>query len=174
MLSDELKESLVEYSSEGTTLNFERLISFLEESEVSFVKGKFRVPVGGLTTPEHVYIAIDNLMMMREEMVYFVFLHELCHGLRFIKMGKDYHMDSLSHEEFGDFADYILYEEILADRYGSLIYKIFNGVSLDKKYTQQLDIQSNAIRYKTVMGNMYGVVKGDEDNYKELVNTYMY
>lgn len=159
-------------SEKQSKLDFKSLVSLMDESEIEFRINELKGPIG-LATTYCIYLDFKRLIGIHEKMFYFIILHEIAHHKRITKLGKDKIMESLSIEDFDTFCEFIINEEIIADRYGCFLYYKLNKELFPKAATQELENNDNKIRYKKLAIHLFGVVKNNEENYKELMESFV-
>lgn len=171
MITEDIKNHLLE-RDEHSHLDFKGLVAFLEEAEFEFVDVELVGPIG-MATVDKIYLDYDKLDATDDQMVFFIILHEYCHGLRMKKAGKEATIASLSLDDFDKMFEHIVYEEILADRYGSLMYHKFNKESFPVYRTQRLTESGPKERYKQTIKPLHGMVDNDEEKYNKLMESFI-
>lgn len=126
----------------------------------------------GMATFDTIYIDPRIYDRYGAVMFNFVLLHELCHHKRYLKYGTDFHMKGLSLENFDEFLDFIINEEITADRYATYMYRILNGKTFSGK-TQELHKPLNRKKYEIVAEYIFGQIQNDYDNYNKLAESVL-
>lgn len=169
MVDESIKELLREKHGE---LNFNGLLAFMEDSGIDFKARKMTWPMG-LATFFCIYIDLARLSGYSDKFTFFVILHEIAHYKRMLKTGKEHLLNMLSLEDFDEFCADIINEEIIADRYGALMYHYFNKETYPKSYTQQLHLPSKQTAYASTARELFGVIKHSEENYLTLLNTFL-
>lgn len=170
MINKELKEILLE-RADRSELEFSKLVTFLENSPFDFVGNKLRGPLG-LATEGRAYFDLTELDGNDDQLVFFVILHEYCHLLRINKLGKAAMVSKFSTIDFDEFIGHIVEEEILADRFASLIYRKFNNESFPWYRTQRLDDETSRDNYTIEMKNLHGRIT-DEVSYDKVLNSFI-
>jgi len=171
VLNKKLKTALVENLS---SKNVDSLICFMENTGIKYYMADLRGPLA-LATFYGVYIDIDNIKSkgVSSMLMYFVILHETAHMKRIKKLGKKEILKQLSLNNFDDFFNHVLNEELIADRYGCYMYYNLTKNVYPKSMTQNLHIKEVADRYKSTARALYGQIDNDEKKYKELVNKFI-
>jgi len=170
MITNNLKEVLL--TKHTTTLNFNALVKFMEESEIEFIGCGLRNALG-MATGDKVRINIGGIGGTYDDALFFVILHEYCHSIRINRMGKKVLIEALSTEDFDEFVDHVVGEEILADRYGSRMFFKFNNRTLNQSHTQELHLKYRKDAYKNFIGGIHGKIQGSEEKYDELINSFI-
>jgi len=170
MITDNLKQELL--SRHSTTLNFNALVEFMEESKVEFIGCELR-NVLGMATGDKVRINMGVIGSQYADYLFFVILHEYCHTIRINRMGKKQLVESLSTENLDDLVDHVVGEEILADRYGSRMFFRFNNRIFPSDRTQRLHIKINKESYKNIVSGIHGKIQGSEEKYDKLINSFI-
>jgi hypothetical protein len=154
-------------------LDFTSLLKFMEESGIKFKNRKLR-KVYGIATYQGVYLDMDKLVdHFNDRMIWYIILHEIGHFKRIEKIGKNKVIELLSHEDFDEFCNHIIGEEIIADRYACFVYFIFNKENFPREATQQLETPLRKLEYRGVISGLFGIIKNDEENYKKLFDSYV-
>lgn len=167
MISENLKQLLLQ-RDENSELDFKGLVEFLENSEYEFIGGKLRGVLGVATVGKAVF-DIDWLSIEDNQLIFFVVLHEYAHLLRITKMGKDKIVSFFAEEDFDKFLDHIVGEEIIADRFGALMFHHFNKEVFPRYRTQRLHEETRREQYGEQIGNIHGMVT-DEKSYDDMIN----
>ncbi len=103
----------------------------------------------------------------------FVIFHEVAHYKRIYKFGKDKLIEKLSIENFDNFFNFILCEELIADRYAMYVYYKLKKESFPLELTQNLHLEYNINRYRYVAVDFFDKVKNNEENYKKLMESFI-
>ena len=85
------------------------------------------------------------------------------------KLGKDKILFNLSLNDFDLFSDSIISEEIIADRYASLLFYKFNGVLYPREHTQRLTENFFKTIYKKNTVKYFNVINNSEENYNNFI-----
>ncbi len=167
-----IDKSIKDILEKDNDLDFKPLYELMEQSGLNFVNQKL-LNVFGIATYGAIYLDMDKLIGYGDESKYFVILHEMAHGKRIKKFGKQWIIDNLSIENFENFVDSIVHEEIIADRYACyMLYKLTKQ-SFPRYQTQQLHLLGHKERYKGMIQHLFGVVQFDEAKYDKLFETYI-
>lgn len=153
-------------------LNVARLISFMEDTNFEFVDKKLRGAYG-IATPNKVYLDLEKLKIPTPKFAYFVILHEISHAKRMVKFGKASVVGLFSCTDYEKFHNYFIVEEIFADRYASLLYYLFNFECFPDYLTQRLELPYRQDAYRHQTGEIFGIVKCEED-YDKLINQFVF
>lgn len=173
MIDDNLKEYLSEQVS-SKTLNFKDLIKFLEETNFEFKSVSLKGPTA-LATHKGVFCDIDKLNRLTHSEVFFILLHEYAHAFRIKKMEVETMISLLSQEEFDDVFKHVLYEELVADRYGKIMFYCFNKTILPNHITQELNEGYRVQHYKEYLRRNigYSTIKNSIENYNKLMESFI-
>ena len=169
MIDKEIKETLLGFEGK---LNFAGLLSWMESNGVPYKSRHLRGPIG-MATFDGVYINLDAIMDYNPSLLFFVILHETAHYKRITKMGKDNVIKFLSDDNFDVFFEHVVTEEIIADRYGRLVYRLMNGTNFPVQVTQQLELPYKRERYKSTAIHLFGKIDNSEEKYNELVKSFI-
>ena len=154
-------------------LDFSLLLKFMKESGIKFKNRKLH-KVYGIATYYGVYLDVDKLTdHFNERMIWYIILHEIAHFKRIEKIGKDKIIEFLSNEDFDEFCDHIIGEEIIADRYACFVYYLFNKEKFPREATQQLEKPLRKLEYRNVISGLFGMIKNNEENYKKIFESYI-
>jgi len=170
MISKNLKEHLLN-RTKLNGLDFISLVQFLENSEFEFIGTKLAGALG-MATYRKAFFNLERLEVEDDQLVYFVMLHEYCHVLKVNKLGKEEMIKQLSTDNFNEFMNHMIGEEILADRFGSLMYFKMNKKQYPKYRTQMLENVDRAEEYVNQVGDLFGMIK-DEETYEALLSTFI-
>lgn len=127
----------------------------------------------GLATLWGLYFNLNKLWRYPNVIKYYIILHEIGHVKRMRKHGEDKVLSDFSQNDFDKFAESVINEEIIADRYASFVYYRLTGNVLPKNYTQKLDLPEYQERYKGLLKSCHTNVDNDIESYKkELKNRF--
>jgi len=169
MIDNEIKETITNIESK---LNFEGLLSWMESNGVPYKSRRLKGPMG-FATFDGVYLNLDVILNYKPSLLFFVILHETAHYKRIKRMGKENVIKFLSYEDFDMFFDHVVTEEIIADRYGRLVYRLMNGVDFPVQVTQQLDLPYKREKYKSTARHLFGKIENSAEKYNELVKSFI-
>jgi hypothetical protein len=178
MIKEEFKIKIIDVLGDDKLMKFNvyDLVLFMEKSDISYYMADLKGPLG-LTTLDGVYIDLNEIMVRytseSSKILYFILLHETAHMKRIIKMGKHEVLKQLSNTDFDKLFDHIISEEIIADRYGSLLYYFLNKKIYPKHYTQQLDNIHIKEKYRNNAIVFLGQIQNDETSYYNFVNKFI-
>lgn len=153
-------------------LNFDGLIEFIEQTGFVF-KDRDLINAMGIATIDCIYLDIGKLKHYMDDFIFFVILHEICHFKRISKVGKIETIKLLSLEDFKEFNEHILGEEILADRYACRLFYRFNKKIYPYEMTQQLDQPKKKEEYKEIAKRYFGFIQNNEQRYDELIKSFI-
>lgn len=169
MIDEKIKKILLELP---TKYNVNRLLTFMEDSDIHFISRELRGPVA-IATLDAVLVDLDKVVKYPSMLVYFIFIHETFHMKRIKKYGKEWLLKQLSIEDYPTFLKEICKEEVFADRYASRLFYKFNGELYPWTMTQQLDRLDRQSVYSSQARSYYDNVKNDETKYRELINSFI-
>lgn len=170
MLDEEFTSYL---SSLKSDLNFKGLINHLNDSDIVFKNNRLRNACG-MTTFECIYIDIEALKWgFSDELVFFIFLHEMGHYKRIIKYGKNFFIGHLSNNNKTSLFEYLMLEEDIADRYASHLYNKLNGKNIPTYISDILNSSNRKQSYCLAASDLVGRVNNDENNYKKIMESYI-
>lgn len=170
MIAESLKLAL---NSKDSKLDFKRLLAFMEDSGINFEDRQLKHRVLGMASADAIYINSKALNEYDNRMSYFVILHEMAHYKRIQRLGRKSLIAKLSDDNFETFCQHIIEEEIFADRYASVIFHLFNQKIFPSYMTQELHLDYRKFQYEAVAKQFFGVIKHKEENYKELLNSFL-
>lgn len=165
MISEDLKEILLK-RAETSELNFNSLISFMEEADCEFILAKL-INVLGVATDKLVYSDM-RLFEKDDQYVFFHFLHEYAHVLSIKKIGVDGVITQFMETDPEKFANIFTREEILADRFGCYWFYRMNGKVFPRYRTQQLEREDHQQGYASAITHLMGQVTDEETYYRSL------
>lgn len=170
MLDEEFTSYL---SSLNSDLNFKGLINHLNDSGITFKNNRLR-NASGMTTFECIYIDIEALKWgFSDELVFFIFLHEMGHYKRILKYGKIHTLNNLSINDETSLYEYLMTEEDVADRYALHIYYKLNNKKTPSYIIEMLSSYGRKQQYRSGAKVLIGKVKNDEDNYINFMKDYL-
>jgi hypothetical protein len=171
MIDESLKTALLEKHG---TLDFKALVAFMESTGINYQNRRMRGPMG-LATYHTVYVDLAVINQYPDNLLYFIILHETAHYKRIERMGgKDVVIKMLSIEDFEEFCQHVIGEEIVADRYACFVYQILTKFRFPREATQNLHMKHIQDRYKEKSAvHLFGVVKNNEDVYHQLLESFL-
>lgn len=170
MITENLKTHLLERDNKSL-LEFGLLVKLLEDSEYEFIGGKLLGPMG-MATYRKAYFDLGRLDETDDQLVFFVILHEYCHVLKIERLGKDGMINQLSTDNFDDFLNHIINEEIVADRFASIMYYSYNKKLYPRYRTQMLEQQYQKEKYVRQVEDLFGRIK-DEETYDNMIKLFV-
>ena len=171
MIDESIKEALL---AKHGDLNFKALLEFMESTGINYHNRRMRGPMG-IATYYAIYLDLDAIASYFDKLLYFIILHETGHYKRIERMGgKDGVIKMLSIEDFDEFSDHVIGEEIFADRYACFTYQILNKSKFPREATQNLHMKHVQEKYKEKSTiHLFGVVKNNEEVYKQLLESFL-
>ena len=88
-------------------------------------------------------------------------------------MGKEQVLKNLSLNDFNDFFEHVVNEELIADTYGSLVFYMLNKKEYPSYYTQNLRDSNYKEKYKNTARGFFGQIQNDEASYTKFVNKFI-
>jgi hypothetical protein len=152
--------------------NFAGLLSMMESSGIEFKSKGLRGPVG-MASLDCIYLDLSKLDRLADNFVFYIVLHEMAHLKRIQKMGKLAMLAKLSADNFNVYFNHIITEEIIADRYASLMFYGLNKELFPVEMTQQLHLPEIQAKYQFVVRSNFGVYKNDMAIYEEAIKKYI-
>ena len=165
-----ISNKFIEYSGK---FNDNQLVSqvlkfFLNQKiNINVLDDKIRRDFVGLSTLYGIYFDLKRLDEQPDNLKCFIILHELAHVKRIKKLGKNKVISDLSETNFDLFCDKVINEEIIADRYASLLYFKLTKKKYPEYMTQGLHIKSKRDMYKQFLKFTFGLNDGTEETYKK-------
>jgi len=155
MIDEEIKIALNEKHGD---LNFKGLLEHMEASGIDFKANPLRGPLG-IATYYCVYLDMAKIDYYHDKMLFFIILHEMGHYKRIANVGKDHIIKMLSLEDFEEFCQHVITEEIVADRYSAYCYYLLNKEVFPKGATQQLENKDRQRQYKSTAKHLFGQIQ---------------
>jgi len=153
-------------------LNFLGLIEYMKRSNLKY-QDKRLIGSLGLATFDSIIIDLTMLNKYDNNLVFHVFLHETAHMKRIKKLGPDNILKLLSDTNFEAYCNHIFTEEIIADRFSSLLFLKLNKFIIKNSYSQNLHLKDNQTKYLGVITQNFNVIKNDINKYNNLVESYI-
>jgi len=169
MIDSKIIKNLTDIES---NLNFKSLIEFMKSTNIVFIENRIKNSYG-MATNDSIYLN-TNLMLTRlnDKELFFIILHEIAHYKRIQLIGKKQVIEYFANKDFEVFSEHIIFEEILADRYGRLVYYKLNNKIYPKYSTQCLDDPMIRERYKMGLNkNLFGIIENKEEDYDNLIKS---
>lgn len=169
MIDESIKTIL---SLKESDLDFKKLLSFMEDSNITFYDRKLKGP-WGIATYYAIFLDIARLDLFADKMLYYVILHEMSHFKSISRVGKEGIIKILSNDNFDEFFEHIIIEETTADRYACALFYKFNKQIFPIEGTQQLNIKSNKEKYRGPAKLLFGTVNNSDENYRKLLESFI-
>lgn len=170
------KEQLLK-EVEGSELNFECLSQFIKDENIPIHNAVLVQGISGLATKEGIYI--DILRAIHEfdvDKLFFIILHEIGHYKRNQHLTKQETIDKIVNNDYKSYVDYVIEEEIFADRYGRLVFRLINGKDFPDYKTQQLDKEEFRDMYSKRLEGTYTYLKNtikSVDDYQKVMEKFI-
>ena len=172
-------EDFIRRLNNMSLLNFETILTITNESDIKIINACLSDDIVGLTTLDCIYIDIYDILSrlsvgeINLSKVFFILLHEIAHKKRIDKSGVAYHLNMLTTSDFKSFYEFIILEELFADRWASFIFYVITRNKLDKSQTQELYIKSNKDLYVKSLKETHQLFKGTNFNYSEMIKQFL-
>jgi hypothetical protein len=62
---------------------------------------------------------------------------------------------------------------MIADKYGSLVFRLLNNITYPYEKTQRLKSVPNQFKFYPIAQSMYNIIQNDEEKYIKLVNDFI-
>ena len=160
-------------------LNFETILGMINESDIKIINACLSDDIVGLTTLDCIYIDIYDILTrvsvgeINLHKVFFILLHEIAHKKRIDKFGVEYHMNMLTTSDFKSFYEFIISEELFADRWASLVFYLINQKKFHISQTQQLHITPNKELYINNLKETHNLFKATNFNYGDMIKQFL-
>jgi len=170
------KEQLLK-EVEGSELNFECLTKFIEDENIPVFNAALAQGINGLATKEAIYI--DVLRTIRNlgiDKLFFVIAHEIGHYKRNINLTQEEVLDNIVKNDYRAYVNYVMNEEIFADRYGRMVFRLLNGKNFPADRTQQLEKESYRHVYSKRLEGTYTYIKDrikTQDDYQHELKNFV-
>jgi hypothetical protein len=152
-----------------TSLNFSGLQLLLLDIDVQV--REFKVRVSGISAANKIFVNKNVTNLVPSNEFYYMLLHELGHHKRNIKYHTDERLFKLSKGDFESFFEFVISEEIIADRYARFCYYILNGRTTN--ISQNLHIPNNKEKYKENAEFLYDNLPDTLEEYNNNLTTFI-
>lgn len=156
-------ELIKKLKEEDSTLNWDGLVELCNAVEMRVVN--FKVNVAGMSLQNSIYIDVDALKRLKPYEVYYMILHELGHNKRNKNADAERKLIEYRKYDFEIFFEFLINEEITADRYAKTMFYILNRATTN--YGQYLHLESKKNEYRNKAMMMYKTLP---DNVKDYHN----
>jgi hypothetical protein len=160
-------------------LKFEKLVEIINDSNIKIINACLSDDIVGLATLDCIYIDMCDILtrvdagVINLHKVFFILLHEIAHKKRIDKSGVDYHLNMLTTPNFKRFYEFIISEEVFADRWASLVFYFINKKKIHTSQTQQLFIPTNKQSYINNLKETHKLFKTTNFNYDEVIKKFL-
>jgi hypothetical protein len=151
-----LNEGLIKINPKS--IYFSTLINIINNDNINIVDASLK-NILGFTTRDKIFIDLSFLINhFNEETITFIILHEIAHLKRIRKYSYEYILNNLINNNFEEFSDFIINEEIFCDRWATMMFYVLYGKLYSGK-TQNLESKKNQKRYKNRLISAHDVYK---------------
>ncbi len=141
-------------------LNMIGLFDIIERNGITVEFNSFPLNVIGITTYDKIYM--NSRYLSRMDIFYYAFIHEIAHWLRIKKMGFETYVQKYLNSEIEEFCDFVIEEEIIADRYACIVGEYLNKDSRTFMcFDQNLGDEINQFIYKKHMRHLHTSLPND-------------
>ena len=170
------KEQLLK-ETEGSDLNFDKLLQMIEDENIPMFNAVLGNRMYGLATKDGIYVNILEIVHRSGyDLLYFTILHEIAHYKRLLVYSKEELFNKILESDEATYINHTINEEVIADRYGRLIFRILNGEQFPINKTQELEEEDNKIKYSkrlvTGFKHMKSQCKSVED-FDNVINSFV-
>ena len=172
-------EGFIHRLNNMSLLNFETILTIINESNIKIINACLSDDIVGLTTLDCIYIDIYDILTrvsvgeINLHKVFFILLHEIAHKKRIDKHGVDYHLNMLTTSDFKSFHEFIIAEELFADRWASLVFYLINQTKFHISQTQGLHITLNKELYINSLKETHNLFKATNFNYNKMIKQFL-
>ena len=153
---------------EDSDLNFAGLAKLIEANEIPIKNTRFTVPAPGMCANDCVYLDIPGIESVNSYTYkFFVVAHEISHFLRFKRKGENYNKDSYKENDFNKFGEFVIFEEMFADRFARYIYNSLNESRFPDFIVRSTGEYVKAISF---IEPMYRKINSGEVTYEEYLD----
>lgn len=174
-----LRDKLIKMTEESG-LNFTSVLDYANKRGLEVKDANLITTIFGLASHECIFVDIDKMLhairtkQITHDKALFIFYHEIAHYIRIHKIGVDEHVRLITNEDIVGYMDYVIREEIFADRWGSFMYYLNTRKQYPKHETQCLDNEINRRYYETRIAPEHKFFVGKTiDDYKEILKKYV-
>ena len=170
------KEDLLE-QGEKSDLNFEGLVQMIENCEIPCYNAVLKGNINGMATLDGIYVNFFELVhRFDKDKLFFIILHEMAHFKRNSVYSKQEYVDMMSTHDSISYTNFVITEEIIADRYGAFVFYLLNKKVFPKDRTQQLDKESKRFIYSKRLSGTYDYIKDQiktVEDYDTVLNQFV-
>jgi hypothetical protein len=151
-------------------LDFIKLLNFITENDLPIINSRL-IKGLGIATYYSIHLDINRIETIPYRLRYFIILHEIAHYKRLYKKGLDYHLSRLSSKNVQDVYEHILLEELIADKYGMVMYYVLTKSYYPYEETQR--INENKFKFMDSVNDLISGLENNEDSYKTMINNHI-
>jgi hypothetical protein len=160
-----IKDIINYYNEVPNNLNWAGLEKIMSEYNIQVKNFPFRA--AGMAFNNKIYIDSRITSNVTSKQFYFIILHEIAHNKRNRKYNIDEELVKLSKGDFEVFFEYVINEEIIADRYAKqLYYYLNNEVS---NYDQRLHQPIYKSRYRDNARQTYNMLPNTLEEFETML-----
>ena len=104
--------------------------------------------------------------------IFFLILHELCHFIRIKKYGKDYHIKNIITDNFDEFCEFLLYEEMVCDKFSTIYFYKFNKLKYSGKFIRDFSSYLLKEYYTNGLNKTYKKASEYNFDFEKMVDEY--
>lgn len=158
---------------EGSELNFEGLLQLIDCENIPMFNAVLTQGINGMATKKGVYVNILEILHRQDdEKLFFVISHEIGHYKRMSHYTNQELLDKIIKNDYIDYVNYVMDEEIFADRYGRLVFRLLNSEDFPKDRTQQLEKESHRHVYSKRLEGTYLYIKDNLKTVEDYQNVF--
>lgn len=132
-------EELIDELQVSTVLDLKNFKEYILNCGIEFEVRYLKMDVAGLTTPDKIYLNEGHMGVLPVTMSIFIIFHEIAHYKSIHKMGIEEYHKRVTNKDFDGYADHVLHEEVLADKWATRAMFDVVGFIWPVEQTQQLD-----------------------------------
>ena len=165
---------------EYSGLDFHSAVNICENENIKIndveISGKNTL---GFSSHKEIFLDWDKMVnysssdIISLEMILFIIYHEIAHYKRIMKIGVEEHLKMISNKDFNSFSNYIINEEMFADRWAKLMFYKFNRIILADHYMQPLHYPEIRVKYEEKLKRDHKILSSGPEKYQEVLDKYI-
>ena len=172
-------EDKIDGMGEYSGYDFHSINHIARESNIQLIDAELYSNIMGIATHKGVYLDIDKIInavhggQFDWNKALFILYHELAHAKRIKKIGDDEHIKRLTCDDVKDFCDYVIGEEIFADRWATRMFYRFNQELFPFNQTQGLWNKHMRKEYASRIKYDHEFIKNNAEDYEKVIGNYV-
>jgi hypothetical protein len=164
---------------EYSGFNYVSVLEIAKENNIELIDAKLVGGIMGIATHKCIYLDIDKIIDTIQvggfdwDKGLFILYHEIAHYKRIKKIGDNEYLKRLTCDSVDDYCDYVINEEIFADRWATRMFYKFNNMIIPKNQTQGLWDKYIRKKYEKHIKWDHQLIRNNVEAYDKVISNYV-